>query len=70
MLQGGTAEVAPGKSCGVGAIAQLSSGGYGVRDTPLQRFKTVVWLQYLSMVWAVSLRCVWCLQNTCSFWPV
>lgn len=36
MLQGGTAEVAPGESCGVGAIAQLSPGGYGVRDAPLQ----------------------------------
>lgn len=36
MLQGGTAEVAPGESCGVGAIAQLSCGGYGMRDAPLQ----------------------------------
>lgn len=36
VLQGGTAGVAPGESCGVGAIAQLSSGVYGVRDRPLQ----------------------------------
>lgn len=36
MLQGGTAGVAPGESCGVGAIVQLSSRGYGVRDRPLQ----------------------------------
>lgn len=36
MLQGRTVEVAPGESCGVGAIAQLSSSGYGVRDASLQ----------------------------------
>lgn len=33
---GGTAKVAPGESCGVGAIAQLPFGGYEVGDAPLQ----------------------------------
>lgn len=68
MLQGGTAKVAPGESCGVGAIAQFSFGGYEVRDTPLQ---IKVWWQYLSMICAMSLGCVkGLLQNTCSFWLV
>lgn len=35
-----------------------------------QRFKTMVWWQYLSMVWAISLGCIRCLlQNTYSCWP-
>lgn len=36
MLQDGTAEVASGQSYGIGAVAQLSSGGCGVRGAPLQ----------------------------------
>lgn len=36
VLRGRTDRVAPEESCGIAAIAQLSFGGYGVRDTPLQ----------------------------------
>lgn len=36
VLQCGTAQVAPEEACGLAAIAQLSSGVYGLRDAPLQ----------------------------------
>lgn len=36
VLQGGTAWAVPEESCGVAAMAQLSSGGYGEKDTPLR----------------------------------
>lgn len=43
MLQCGTAQVAPEETRGLAAVAQLSSGVYGVRDAPLQIKEKKMW---------------------------
>lgn len=53
--------------CGVGAVAQLSSGGYGVRDAPLQIKGLKPW--YGCSICAWSGPCLWGALGVCSKTP-